>query len=69
MKLICVHTSTNAFDDHRVDLKSESLDVQLRFKSQSDFDKIKKGDEVEISIGESATAKKAAKKKKDETPA
>jgi len=62
MKLICVNTSTQAFDDHRIDLKGDGMDIQLRVKSREDFDIIKKGDEVEINI--SGVAVKATKPKK-----
>ena len=78
MKTIATHIATLAFDNHQVTLKGDGIEVLVTYKDRKDFDKISKGDAVEVVIGkekksitEKATAEKAPAKpraKKVTTP-
>lgn len=57
MKLTETHTATLAFDNHQVTLKGEGVELLITYKDRKDFDKIVKGDEVEVVIGEAVVAK------------
>lgn len=52
VKLICTNTSTIAFDNHTVTLEGDSHVVTLRYKDREDFENVKQGDEVTMSISE-----------------
>ena len=73
MKTIATHIATLAFDNHQVTLKGDGIEVLVTYKDRKDFNKISKGDAVEVVIGKEnkATAEKAPSKpraKKATTP-